>query len=59
MKILKTNGLSIAVLFVLISSLSSCQLIGDIFKGGVYVGVIMVVVVIVAVIWLITRLFRR
>ncbi|WP_207507211.1 hypothetical protein [Telluribacter humicola] len=35
--------------------LTSCDFIGTIFKGGVYVGVIMVILVIVAVIWLFAK----
>jgi len=41
---------------LLISSLSSCELIGGIFKGGMYFGIILVVVVVALIIWLISRL---
>ena len=41
----------------LLLSLSSCQLVGDIFKAGVWVGVLIVVVVIGLVIWLLAKLF--
>ena len=37
-------------------SLSSCQLVGDIFKAGVWVGVLMVAAVIGAIIFLLTRI---
>jgi hypothetical protein len=37
--------------------LTSCELAGDIFKGGVYTGVILVVVGIGVVIWLVAKLF--
>ncbi len=46
----------IAVLSVLLS-LSSCELIGDIFKAGVWVGIIIVVVIIAIVLWLIRKIF--
>lgn len=44
------------LLFVLISiSLSSCELVGDIFKAGVWVGVLVVVAVIGLIIFLISK----
>lgn len=48
---------SIASVLLLLSTLSSCRLIGDIFKAGVWVGVLMVVVVIVLIIALLGKLF--
>jgi hypothetical protein len=36
-------------------TLAGCQIVGDIFKAGVWVGVIAVVAVIAIVIWLISR----
>lgn len=35
--------------------LSSCQVIGDIFKAGVWVGILLVAVVVFVIIWLISR----
>jgi hypothetical protein len=52
----KTQLLTI---FALLVTLSSCELIGDIFEAGVWVGVIMVVGVVGLVFWLISRLFGR
>ena len=37
-------------------SLSSCELVGDIFKAGVWVGVLAVVAVVGLIIYLISRL---
>lgn len=56
---LREKILPIGLGLFLISFLSSCELIGSIFKGGVYVGALMVIVVIVIVIWLILRIFKR
>jgi hypothetical protein len=50
--------LNYLILAVLASSLTSCELVGDIFKAGVWTGLLLVAVVIALVIWLITR-FRR
>jgi hypothetical protein len=36
-------------------SLSGCEMIGDIFKAGVWVGVLLVVGVIALIVWLISR----
>jgi hypothetical protein len=44
-------------LFVMISmSLTSCQLVGDIFKAGVWVGILAVAAVIGLIIFLISKL---
>lgn len=55
---MKTNAL-IAVLLVLMTALSGCELIGDIFQAGVWVGVLIVVGIVVFVLWLIGKLGRR
>lgn len=39
-------------------SLTSCELIGDIFRAGMAVGIFIVVLIIALAIWLISR-FRR
>jgi len=51
----KTLILSSMALIVL-SSLSSCELIGNIFKGGMYFGIILVVVVVGLIIWLLSKI---
>ena len=48
------NLLFLLVMSILIS-LSSCQLIGDIFKTGVGVGVFLVIIVIGIIIFIITK----
>ncbi|HEY7162981.1 MAG TPA: hypothetical protein VIB79_00340 [Candidatus Binatia bacterium] len=40
---------------LLMLSLGGCQFIGDVFKAGVWVGVLLVVLVIGGVVWLFTR----
>jgi hypothetical protein len=44
------------LLFVSAVTLAGCQIAGDIFKAGVWVGVIAVVGVIALVVWLISRM---
>lgn len=36
-------------------TLSSCQVVGGIFKAGVWVGIILVVIVVVVILWLVGR----
>jgi len=36
-------------------ALSGCEVIGDIFKAGVWTGVLLVILVIGIIVWLITR----
>lgn len=42
---------------LLLLLLSGCDLVGDIFEAGFWVGVIVVVLVIALVVWLIFQLF--
>lgn len=44
-----------ALLLLSVLPLSGCQVIGDIFKAGVWVGVILVVVVIGLVVWIVSK----
>jgi len=43
---------------MLLGCLTSCELAGDIFEAGMWVGVIIVVAVIALIIWIISR-FRK
>jgi amino acid transporter len=54
---LKNSFIVIALLLTL--SLTSCQAIGEIFKAGVWVGVIAVVIVIVIIFWLIGKAGKK
>jgi len=45
-------------LIVLTVTLSSCEIIGDIFQAGMAVGVIIIVAVVALIIWLVSK-FRR
>jgi hypothetical protein len=50
----------IAFCFIaMLLTLTSCELIGDIFSAGMYTGIFVVVLVIILVIWLITRMGKR
>ncbi|CAG5072791.1 hypothetical protein DYBT9623_04331 [Dyadobacter sp. CECT 9623] len=49
--------LSYLIVFLLTFSLTSCEVVGGIFKTGMWAGVIVVVAVIAVVIWLLSRVF--
>jgi hypothetical protein len=49
--------LSLFPLLALLLSLSSCELIGDIFKAGVWAGVLLVVGIVGLVIFLLAKMF--
>lgn len=44
------------IVFFLMIGLTSCELAGGIFKGGMWTGAILVIAVIVLVIWLFTKM---
>ena len=50
--------LNFAILALLMVSLSSCELIGDIFKAGVWTGLLLVAAIIAIVIWIISRFMK-
>ena len=54
---LRTTTLA-AFLLVFLASLSSCELIGDIFEVGLWTGVIIVALVVGLIFWIIRR-FRK
>jgi len=46
-------------LMLLAATLSSCEVIGDIFKAGAYTGIIGVVIILLLVFWLLSKFRRR
>lgn len=46
------------LLFLALATLQSCEVVGGIFKAGMWTGIIVVVLVIVLIIWLISRASR-
>ncbi len=51
----RNTKLLFTLLTLIIFTATSCQAIGDIFKTGVWTGIILVVVVVAIIIWLISR----
>jgi len=51
----RNNTLFFALLLIMGIALSSCQAIADIFKAGVWVGVIVVVLIIGIILWVIGK----
>lgn len=50
---------STAILLVLALTMSSCDIIGGIFKAGAWTGIIGLILGVALVIWLISKLFGR
>ena len=50
---------SIFGLLAILISLSSCEVIGGIFKAGVWAGVLLVVAVVAVIFFLISKVFRK
>jgi hypothetical protein len=55
----KIQIFSIVTMLSVLLSLSSCQIIGDIFKAGVWVGIIVVVGIIGLIFFLISKIGGR
>ncbi|WP_165571328.1 hypothetical protein [Flavobacterium reichenbachii] len=47
------------MVFVILFSFTSCEVIGDIFKAGMGVGIFIVVFIIAIIIWIFARFFRK
>jgi hypothetical protein len=52
---MKHSSSVFALLLLSILSLSGCEVIGDIFKAGVWVGVILVIVVVGVIAWIVSK----
>jgi len=53
----KYSFLPVLLALTLLTGLSSCELIGDIFRAGVWVGVILVVGIIALILFIIRKIF--
>ena len=51
----RNNTLVFALLALISFTASSCEVIGDIFKAGVWVGILLVVLVVGIIFWLINK----
>ncbi|WP_169306788.1 hypothetical protein [Pedobacter polaris] len=47
----------LAAIALLCTTLTSCELVEGIFKAGVWVGVIVVVIILALIIWLVSKVF--
>jgi len=53
----KYSFLPVLLALTLLTGLSSCELIGDIFRAGVWVGVILVVGIIALILFILRKIF--
>jgi hypothetical protein len=56
---MKNKGFIFFALFLLILSLASCEIIGDIFRAGMGVGIFLVLLVIAVIVFIVIRLRKR
>lgn len=47
----------LALVALIATTLTSCELIGGIFKAGVWSGVIVVAIVLALIIWIVSKIF--
>ena len=59
MMISKKNLSLLTLLVILAVSSSGCEVVGGIFKAGMWVGVIMVALILVVVFWIMGKMRRR
>ena len=45
----------LVLLLLLLVPLAACEIVGGIFKAGVWVGVILVAVLVIAIMWVVTK----
>lgn len=55
---MRSNAIVSTLFLASMVLLSSCQALGDVFKAGMWMGVIVVVIVIALVLWLIGKMRR-
>jgi len=59
MMISKKNLSLLTLLVILAVSSSGCEVVGGIFKAGMWVGVIMVALILVVIFWVMGKMRRR
>lgn len=55
LKLMQKNLSLLVTLFALAVSVSSCEVVGGIFKAGVWTGFIVIVLVVGLILWLVSR----
>lgn len=51
--------LRLLMVFVILFSFTSCEVIGDIFKAGMGFGIFIVIFIIAIIIWIFAKMFGR
>lgn len=46
-------------MIAMLLTLTSCDIIGDIFSAGIYTGIFIVILVIVIIVWIVIKLGKR
>lgn len=53
---MKLSAFYPALLFIILIALPGCEIIGDIFKAGVWTGILLIAVVVAVIIFIISKL---
>lgn len=56
---MKQYGIFSLLLLAVMTSLSSCELVGDIFEAGFWAAIIIIVLVIIVIVWIVNRFRGR
>jgi len=56
---MQKNITRLLMVFVILFSFTSCELVGDIFQAGMGVGIFIVIFVIAIIIWIFAKFFRK
>jgi hypothetical protein len=59
LKVMQKNLSLLITLFVLCVSVTSCEVVGGIFKAGVWTGFIVIILVVALILWIISRSRNR
>ncbi|MDQ2718916.1 MAG: phosphatidate cytidylyltransferase [Bacteroidota bacterium] len=56
---MKKFNLNFALLAIMVFMFSSCQAVGEVFKAGVWFGIIGIIVVVAIIFWLINKAGKK
>lgn len=54
----KNQGFLLAALFFVVTAMSSCEIIGDIFQAGMWAMLIIIILVVALIYWIIRKIKR-
>ncbi|HEX8561999.1 MAG TPA: hypothetical protein VF676_03365 [Flavobacterium sp.] len=55
---MKKISLQIALVVLMLTSFTSCDIVGDILEAGIWIGIIIVVLIVALIFWIIRKIKR-